>query len=131
MAESYKNVNKTMLFIFKFFQTFFFLFEIIRLQEIFEKKFEGWEISRKSSIWIYPGTTGSFWIQSFQIEIRISDIRRLSKKKRWEIIKKSSIWISLAQAQLVRFGFRMSKHFLFFLIWDYKTSGDLQKYFVN
>jgi hypothetical protein len=27
-------------------------------------------------------------------------------------------------AQLARFGFRVSKHSLFCLIWDYKTSGD-------
>jgi hypothetical protein len=30
-------------------------------------------------------------------------------------------------AQLARFGFRFSKHFLFCLIWDYKTSRDIQK----
>jgi hypothetical protein len=27
-------------------------------------------------------------------------------------------------AQLVHFGFRVSEHFLFGLIWDYKTLGD-------
>jgi hypothetical protein len=30
-------------------------------------------------------------------------------------------------AQLARFGFRVSKHFLFCLIWDYKTSRDIWK----
>jgi hypothetical protein len=34
-------------------------------------------------------------------------------------------------AQLACFGFRVSKHFLFCLIWDYKTSGDLSKYFMS
>jgi hypothetical protein len=30
------------------------------------KKTVGWEFIRKSSIWILPGITGSFWAQSFQ-----------------------------------------------------------------
>jgi hypothetical protein len=30
-------------------------------------------------------------------------------------------------AQLARFGFRVSKYFLFCLIWDYKTSRDIRK----
>jgi hypothetical protein len=28
--------------------------------------FMSWEIIRKSSIWIFPGTTGSFWVQNIQ-----------------------------------------------------------------
>jgi hypothetical protein len=63
------------------------------------KKNEGWEISRKSSIWIFPGTTGSFEVQSLQTFFVLSfwdfktsrDIHK--KNEGCEISRKSSIWI--------------------------------------
>jgi hypothetical protein len=76
MAESYQNVNKTIVFILKFFQIFLYLFGIIRLQETFEQK----KIKAGRS----AGTPQSGY----------------------------------TQAQLARFGFRVSKHILFCLIWD-------------
>jgi hypothetical protein len=43
-----------------------------------------WEIIRKSSVWIFPGTTGSFWVQSLQTlfvfsYLGLKDFRRLTK----------------------------------------------------
>jgi hypothetical protein len=95
MAEGYQNVKKHYFLSFKIFQ-FFFLFGIISYQEIFEKKpnyktsgdlqtyFVSWEIIKKSSIWILPNTTGSFWIQSLQTFfvwsfLGLKDFRRLTK----------------------------------------------------
>jgi uncharacterized protein Usg len=62
----------------------FVLFGIIRLQETFEKKIEGLKISRKSSIYIFPGTTGSFWVYSLQTffvlsYLGLTDFRTLTK----------------------------------------------------
>jgi hypothetical protein len=86
MAESYQNVNKTILFNFLILSNIFFiLIRIIRLHETFEKKTFMAERSAQS-----PHSEYSL-------------------------------------APLARFEFRVSKHFLFGLIWDYKTSGDLRK----
>jgi hypothetical protein len=42
-----------------------------------------WEIIRKSSIWIFPGTTGSFWVQRpqafFLSNLGLKDFKKLSK----------------------------------------------------
>jgi hypothetical protein len=60
----------------------FVLFGIMRLQETFEKKkIKGREISSKYSIWIFPGTTSSFWVQSLQFFFVLSYLGFKDKTK--------------------------------------------------
>jgi hypothetical protein len=44
-----------------------------------EQKIQGWEFIRKFSIWIFPGTTGSFRGQSLQIDLRVSGHQDITK----------------------------------------------------
>jgi hypothetical protein len=83
-----------------------------------------WEILRKSSIWIFPGTTGSFWVQSLQTFFCFVLFAFIRLQETYKNILRAtrssgSPQYGYSLAKLARFGFRVSKHFLFCLIWDY------------
>jgi hypothetical protein len=80
----------------------FILFRIKRLRETtgdFRKKLETLGISWKSSIWIFPATTGSFWVQSLQkffvlFYLRLRDFERLQETFEKKIETLSISWKS-------------------------------------
>jgi hypothetical protein len=86
------------------------LFGIIRLQD----SYKNFEISRKSSIWIFHGTTGSFCVQSLQFFLfcLIWDYKtsRDIRKKMRTVRSAGSPQFGYFLTQLARFGFRVSKH---------------------
>jgi hypothetical protein len=65
------------------------------------KYFISWGISRKFSIWILPGTTGSFWVQSLQsffLFCLIWDFKTSGNFQKyfmsWKITRESYLWIT-------------------------------------